>query len=129
MILSISFCFIIDVYNQYDGIMVPEPTDEKYYRYFTHTLKTEKYEEDLSSAILFALKYFFPKWNGFMLGKDLPTISCKEALNCIEMVHRGFWLSYGNKLRLWRQDYRKFSEYVGKVIFYIKHQVKQTSLL
>lgn len=82
----------------------------------TGGFKVDKYEEDLIGDITFAIKYFFPKWNGFILGKDLPALSCKEALQCVDMIHRGFWCSYGEMFCYWNSDYSRFRKYVGKVL-------------
>lgn len=42
--------------------------------------KNDKYEDDFISSIIFVMKYFFFKWKGFMLGKDLRVILCIEFL-------------------------------------------------
>lgn len=95
--------------------MVPYPS-EKYYRMITGGFKNDKYEDDLISSITFAVKYFFPKWKGFMLGKDLPAISCKESLQCVDSIHRGFWTSYGDRFKYWKHDYGSFKRYIGEVL-------------
>lgn len=108
------FFFLTEVHNQYDGIMVPKP-GEKYFNIFG-SFKVDKYEEDLVNDITFAVKYFFPKWKGFMLGKSFPSISCKESLQCVDLIFRGFWLTYGEKLNYWKHDSTRFKGFLGKVL-------------
>ena len=105
--------FLAEIYHQYDGIVVPNPS-KKYFGW-TGGLKVEKYEEEIIETITFAIKYFFPKWKGFMLGRDLPSISCKEALQCVDLIHKGFWKSYGEYFQHWKHDYINFRGFIGKV--------------
>lgn len=104
-----------EIHNRFDGIVVGIPDESKYYRFFIGTFKSDKYEEDLNQDIIFALKYFFPKWKGFILGKNLPNLSCKEALDCVDMILRGFWSNYGERFKMWRQDYIRCKRHVGMV--------------
>ena len=101
--------------NRYDGIVVGVPDENKYYKYIWNSFKTDKYEEDMDAGMLFALKYFFPKWKGYSSVKDFSNLSCKEALDCIDSLHKGFWSNYGERFKKWRQDYMKFKKHIGMV--------------
>lgn len=107
-----------EIFNRFDGVAVGIPNENVYnwnlvvYQHF----RTEKYEEDLDGAMVFALKYFLPKWKGFMLGKDnMSCHTCKEALDGIDSIHKGFWSNYGKRFKKWRQDYMKFKKHIGMV--------------
>nr|XP_022293483.1 E3 ubiquitin-protein ligase rnf213-alpha-like isoform X1 [Crassostrea virginica] len=103
--------------NRYDGIVVGVPDENKYYKYIWNSFKTDKYEEDMDAGMLFALKYFFPKWKGYSSVKDFSNLSCKEALDCIDSLHKGFWSNYGERFKKWRQDYMKFKKHIGMIFW------------
>lgn len=107
------------MFNRFDGIVVGFPDENKYYRFLLGYFKNDKYEEDLDDAMVFSLKYFFPKWKGFLLGNDLPSLSCRETLDCIDSLHKGFWSNYGDRFKKWRQDYMKFKRRIGMVRFLV----------
>lgn len=105
-----------ETFHRYDGFVVGEPDENKYYRFILGYFLTEKYEEDLDFDMVFALKFFFPKWKGFMLGKDnMSCHTCKEALDCIDSIHNSFWSNYGKRFKRWRQDFMKFKRHIGMV--------------
>lgn len=106
-----------EIFNRYDGIVFGIPDENRYNwsLFGYHHFRTEKYEEDLDSVMVFALKYFFPKWKGFMLGKGMSCHTCKEALDCIDSIHMGFLSNYGKRFRRWKNDYMKFKRHIGMV--------------
>lgn len=112
-----SYLLFAEIFNRFDGVAVGIPDENLYnwnllvYQHF----RTEKYEEDLDTAMVFALRYFLPKWKGFMLEKDMSCHTCKDALDCIDSIHKGFWSNYGKRFKKWRQDYMKFKKHIGMV--------------
>lgn len=112
--LNFLLLLFLETFIRFDGIVVGIP-DEKKYQGYLWGFKNDKYEEDLDLDIVFALKYFFPKWKGFILGNDMSCHTCKEALDCIESIHKGFWTNFGERFRKWKQDYMKYKQHVGVV--------------
>lgn len=108
------YYYFSETFIRFDGLVVGIPDEKKYQRY-VWGFKNDKYEEDLDLDIVFALKYFFPKWKGFILGNDISCNTCKEALDVIESIHKGFWTNFGERFRKWKQDYMKYKQHVGMV--------------
>ena len=90
---------------------------------FLGYFKNDTYEEDLDQEMVFSLKYFFPKWKGFLLGNDLPSLSCRDALHCIDSLHKGFMSNYGDRFKKWRQDYMRFKRHIGMVRFLVVMEI------
>lgn len=102
--MKIEFNFLfVEIFYRFDGVVVGEFDENKYYRLIFGYFLTEKYEEDLDFDMVFVLKYFFLKWKGFMLGNDnMFCYICKEVLDCIDSIYYSFWLNYGKRLKRWR---------------------------
>lgn len=110
--------FILDVWNQYDGVLNKFPEKGGLFQKVQFFIGLDDYEKKLERDLKLTIKVFFPKWKHFQT--DGEEVSPADVFNSLRTLYKGLKKNYFKTCKQWRTE-TDFIQAVGKVSMYSMH--------